>query len=245
MPLIYDQLVAWYPLLDPLEDHEDEAEAIAADLLAAGVPEGGDLLELGCGAGNNAYFLARHFRCTLTDLSAEMLALSRAKNPGCAHEIGDMRTLRLGRSFDAVVVHDALCYMLTEADLAAMVATAYEHLRPGGVASFAPDCLRETFQEWTEESHERDGVRTLRALAWTWDPDPADTRYSVEYAYLMREGGAVRVVHDHHEEGIFPAETWERVLRAAGFEVRRTPREAEALEGTGYCGFGFLGIKSA
>jgi hypothetical protein len=29
---------------------------------------------------------------------------------------GDMRTTRLGRQFDAVFVHDAVCYMTTEAD---------------------------------------------------------------------------------------------------------------------------------
>lgn len=243
MPLIYDSLVSWYPLLDPLADHEDEAEGIAADLMAAGVPAGGELLELGCGAGNNAHFLSRHFRCTLTDLSPQMLELSRAKNPGCTHVLGDMCTLRLGRVFDAVVVHDALCYLLTEAELLAMVTTAFVHLRPGGVAHFAPDCVTESFCEWTEEHDEDDGTRTMRTLAWTWDPDPSDTRYAVEYAYLMRENGVVRLVHDHHDEGLFSVATWERVLRAAGFEVRRVARDAEGIEGTGYCSFGFVGVK--
>ncbi len=243
MPVIYDELVSWYHLLDPLEDHEEEAEAMAAALRAAGVAEGAELLELGCGAGNNAHFLADHFRCTLTDLSPAMLALSRARNPGCTQALGDMRSLRLASHFDAVVVHDALCYLLTEDDLAAMVTTAFVHLRPGGVALFAPDCVRETFREWAETSDEEDGERTLRTLAWAWDPDPADTRYVVDYAYMMREQGRVRVVHDRHDEGLFTVETWNRVLRAAGFEVRQTPREGEGLEGTGYCDFGFLGIK--
>ena len=243
MPVIYDALSSWYPLLDPLADHEEEAADIAEALLAAGVPEGGALLELGCGAGNNAHFLSRRFRCTLTDLSPQMLERSRAQNPGCTHVLGDMRTLRLEGRFDAVVVHDALCYLLTEADLLAMMTTAFVHLKPGGMAHFAPDCVRETFCEWTEEHEADDGARTMRTLSWAWDPDPTDTRYAVEYAYLMREDGVVRVVHDHHEEGLFPTETWERLLREAGFESRRLPREAEGIEGTGYCAFGFLGIK--
>ncbi len=245
MPLIYDALADWYPLLDPLDDHEDEALGIAADLRAAGVPAGGRLLELGSGAGNNAYWLSRHFDCTLTDLSPRMLDLSRARNPGCAHAQGDMRSLRLGRTFDAVLVHDALCYLLTEADLAAMLETAFAHLRPGGVLHVSPDCVAESFREWTEEHEASEGGRTLRSLAWTWDPDPTDTRYAVEYAYLLREHGGVRVVHDHHEEGLFPTATWERILRGAGFEVRRIARDAEGLEGTGYCTFGFLGLRPA
>jgi trans-aconitate methyltransferase len=54
---------------------------------------------------------------TLVDLSEEMLVVSRRLNPECEHLLGDMRTLRLGRSFDAVFVHDAIDYMTTEADL--------------------------------------------------------------------------------------------------------------------------------
>ena len=54
-----------------------------------------------------------------------------------------MRTVRLGRTFDAVLVHDAIDYMTTEADLRAAVETAYAHCRPG-VALFVPDDIAET-----------------------------------------------------------------------------------------------------
>ena len=52
----------------------------------------------------------QRFTCTLSDLSPQMLSLSRTLNPGCEHVLGDMRTLRLGRTFDAVFVHDAVMY---------------------------------------------------------------------------------------------------------------------------------------
>ena len=41
---------------------------------------------------------------TLVDLSDGMLAVSRQLNPECEHHLGDMRTVRLGRTFDAVWV---------------------------------------------------------------------------------------------------------------------------------------------
>ena len=38
---------------------------------------------------------------------------------------------------------------------------------------------------------------------------------------MLREAdGSVRLVHDRHEEGLFPRETWLRLLREAGFEAR-------------------------
>ena len=57
-----------------------------------------------------------------------------------------MRTVRLGRAFDAVLVHDAVDYMTTEAELGQVIETAFVHCRPGGIAVFVPDHVAETFQ---------------------------------------------------------------------------------------------------
>ncbi|MDQ3348688.1 MAG: class I SAM-dependent methyltransferase, partial [Acidobacteriota bacterium] len=121
---IYGELAArWYRLLDPLEDHFDEAACYEAALLR-GAPDGAlTLLELGSGAGNNASYLKRRFACTLADRSPQMLGISRATNPECEHVKGDMRSLRLGRTFDAVFVHDAVMYITTEEDLHAVAET--------------------------------------------------------------------------------------------------------------------------
>ena len=97
------------------------------------------VLELGSGGGNNASHLKARFDMVLVEPSAGMRAVSRALNPECEHIDGDMRTVRLGRQFDAVFVHDAVCYMTTESDLRLAIETAFVHCRPGGVALFAPD----------------------------------------------------------------------------------------------------------
>ena len=75
------------------------------------------LLELGVGGGHNLSHLIAEFDCTAVDLSPDMLALSKGLNPGVEHHVGDMRNIRLGKIFDAVLVHDAASYLLTEQDL--------------------------------------------------------------------------------------------------------------------------------
>jgi SAM-dependent methyltransferase len=177
------------------------------------------LLELGSGAGHNAFHLKNRFRCTLTDVSEEMLSLSRTLNPECEHVAGDMRTLALGRTFDVVLVHDAVTYMLSEADLAAAARTAFAHTRPGGAAIVATDHLRETFRESAEMGSGEDDTRSLRYLEWTWDPDPSDDTYTVDYAFLLREGTSVQAFHDRHVEGFFSRATWPRVLGSVGYRV--------------------------
>ena len=97
------------------------------------------VLELGSGGGNNASHLKQHFALTLVDRSEQMLGVSSGPNPECEHIEGDMRTVRLDRTFDGVFVHDALAYIVTEPDLEAVFETAFVHCRPGGSAIFVPD----------------------------------------------------------------------------------------------------------
>lgn len=110
-PKLYQELAAWWPLLSAPADYADEAAFVRQTLIAACEKPPRTLLELGSGGGNNASHLKAHFLMTLVDLSAEILAVSRDLNPECEHIAGDMRTVRLGRRFDAVFIHDAIMYM--------------------------------------------------------------------------------------------------------------------------------------
>lgn len=233
---LYDELAEWWPLVgDPAAEYAVEA-GIYADLLAEACDRPIEsLLELGSGGGNNALHMKRRFpRLLLTDVSDGMLAVSRALNPECEHRPGDMRTLRLGRVFDAVFVHDAVCYVTTEADLRRVAQTAWVHCRPGGAVLFAPDHVRENFPGAStddggcDETPLRGGAaacaRGLRFLEWTRDPDPGATHYLVDYAFLLRErDGSARVVHDRHVRGLFPRRRWLDLLAEVGFAARSVP----------------------
>lgn len=227
IPRLYDDLASWYRMVDPLADHEDEGAWLRDAFERAIVPPAATLLELGAGAGNNAFYLSRRFACTLTDRSPRMLALSREVNPGSEHCEGDMRTLRLGRTFDAVLVHDAVMYLTSAGDLAAAARTAFEHTRPGGAAIFAPDCTRETFREWSAPFAAASEGRALRGFEWTWDPDPADDTFVTDMGLALREAGEMHVVHDRHVEGLFGEATWRRALAAPGFGVERMDGPAD------------------
>jgi SAM-dependent methyltransferase len=228
-PLLYAGLAPWFHLLTAPEDYREEAK-YALGYLAdeIGAPPT-TILELGSGGGNNASHMKAHAALTLTDLSEDMLALSRTLNPECEHLHGDMRTVRLdGRTFDAVFVHDAISYLTTEEDLRAAFVTARVHLRPGGAALFQPDLLRESYADATDHGG-HDGKagdpRSLRYLQWRYDPDPADTWYVDEFAYLLRDGeGPSRVASDVHRLGVFPRATWLELLADVGFvDVRSVP----------------------
>lgn len=227
---LYTDLVPWYHLLDPHEDHAEEAAAYGAALAKPRSGQAVTLLDLGSGAGHNAVHLKDRFQCTLVDLSADMLGLSRALNPQCEHVEGDMRTVRLGRQFDAVLVHDAIMYMTTEADLRAALETAFVHTRPGGVAVVAPDCFKETFEESTELYERSVDERAMRCLCWVWDPDPGDSTFVSDYSFLLRQGTEMQAIHDRHVEGLFSRQTWMRLFAEVGFEVETMQRPIDEDE---------------
>lgn len=221
LPKMYDDLANWWPLLSTPADYAEEAAFFHQILRNAGPYPLQTLLELGSGGGNNASHLKAHYQMTLVDPAPGMLAVSQALNPECEHIRDDMRAVRLDRQFDAVFIHDAIMYMTTEADLRAALATAYVHCRPGGVALFVPDYVRETFSPSTEHGGHDGEQRALRYLAWSYDPDEQDTTYVTDYVYLLREGtDQVRVEYDRHIEGLFARAEWLKWLEETGFETR-------------------------
>jgi SAM-dependent methyltransferase len=217
---LYGDLAEWWPLISPVEDYEEEA-AFAAEMLATARIPVRSVLELGSGGGHNAFFLKARYEMTLVDLSPAMLAVSTELNPECEHIVGDMRDVRLGRTFDAVFIHDAIDYMTDERDLCAAMATASAHCRPGGVALVLPDHTVESFVPGTDHGGSDGAGRGIRYLEWTRGPDPGDSVVETDYVFLIRlAGGHVRVVHERHQTGLFAEAVWLDALRRAGFTPR-------------------------
>lgn len=224
LPRLYDEFASWFHLLTPPAEYAAEAEYYRQILNEASASPPRTLLELGSGGGNMASHYKAWFQSTLVDPSPGMLALSRTINPECEHLQGDMRTVRLGRTFDAVFVHDAVCYMITIEDLQQAIVTAFVHCRPGGIAIFVPDYVRESFSPGTDHGGEDGDGRALRYLEWTTDPDPTDTIYQVDYAYLFHASGQpVASAYDQHIEGLFSKADWLRLFEVAGFRATAQP----------------------
>ncbi len=80
-PRLYGELAEWFHLLTAPEDYKEEAEFYRQVMVETADGPVLDVLELGSGGGNNASHLKANFKMTLTDLSEEMLAMSRGLNP--------------------------------------------------------------------------------------------------------------------------------------------------------------------
>lgn len=236
---MYDEFAHLWPLISAPEDYAREA-AFWRDVLRAKLGPGAhEILELGVGGGSNLSHLTGEFRATAVDRSEKMLAQCGRLNPDVALHVGDMRTVRLGRTFRAVLIHDAISYLLTEDDLRQTFATAAAHLDPGGVFVTAPDHYRETFRPpFVNHGTNSDGATEFTLIEYQYDPDPSDTMVEAVMFYLIRTSQGLQVEQDRHRLGLFSLATWLHLIRDAGFAVEKWPypvhddgREAYLLVG--------------
>jgi SAM-dependent methyltransferase len=242
---LYNDLAHLWPVVSPPEEYAVEA-ALWLDIIRRHHSESGGqpgqkprLLELGCGGGHLLSHLTQHVDAEAVDIAPKMLETSRRLNPLTLHHLGDMRTVRLDRSFDIVAIHDAVNYMLTEDDLKAAIATAALHLVPGGLLIMAPDCLRETFSgprviDWTRQN----GNQDVTFIEYVADPDPNDTVIESVFIFIINRDGKISVEQDRHTSGLFYKQTWLDLLDESGFDAKY--QETEAYEG-GIGGHLFVG----
>jgi SAM-dependent methyltransferase len=224
MDRLYGDLAYLWPLVSPPEDYAAEARCWRDVLRRKLGPGRHSILELGVGGGHNLSHLTADFEATAVDLSPDMLGLSKRLNPGVEHLVGDMRTVRLGRKFKAVFIHDAISYMRTEADLRATFDTAAVHLEAGGVFITSPDRFRESFHDPCVDSSTRsDGRTELTFIEYTHDPDPADTTVETIMFYLIRTDGRLQIELDRHITGLFSRRRWLDLMEQAGFQVEQCP----------------------
>jgi SAM-dependent methyltransferase len=141
---VFGVYAKYYDLLYRDKDYAGEA-AYVHSLIQREFPGARSVLELGSGTGKHAVKLAdRGYEISGVDRSPEMVdsARARAVEPGhgrVAFSQGDIRTVRLGRTFDVVIsLFHVMSYQTTNEDLAAAMATAAAHLEPGGGLIF--DC---------------------------------------------------------------------------------------------------------
>jgi SAM-dependent methyltransferase len=178
---VFSSYALYYNLLYQDKDYAAESAfvlgriGVYADILGKGEGQCGFLLDLGCGTGGHAREFSRlGFAVTGVDLSQSMLdigkaAISRLLPPlARAPELllGDARAVRLGRRFSvAVSLFHVMSYQTSEEDARAVLATAREHLLPGGLFLFdfwyGPGVLRDLPAE-RERLLENDQIRVLR-----------------------------------------------------------------------------------
>ena len=240
-PRLYYDLAYLWPILDPPEDFMEEASfwrQILSQRLGPGMH---NVLELGVGGGHLLSHLAEGLEATAVDISPEMIALSRKLNPYVKHIVGDMRSVRLGQKFKAVLIHDAVSYLLSEKDILDTLETAVAHLEGDGLVIMAPDWYRETFHG----TYETDRVSTKNGKSIfleqrVTDVDSRDNLIETSFKLTFEEKGKQETIEDIHITGLFSLETWLNLMEQMNFDAEALPYPVYDDDDPGYLLVGSL-----
>jgi len=232
---LYDELAWLWPIWGSADEYADYCSHVIRLMCEHSQIPVRSLLNIGCGGGKNVLNLKEHYDVTGLDLSPRMLALARELNPECDFVQGDMRAFSLDRTFDAVLMDDAISYMATAADLRSAFVAAWEHLNPGGVMVAGPDDTKETFVQNRTAATQCIGLETpvnveVVFVENDYDPDPTDDSYEGTMLYLIREDGRLRVETDRHILGLFSLDAWRTVLTGVGFTIHQETYVEDARE---------------
>lgn len=179
------------------------------------------LLHLGSGAGGHDWIFKRHFTVTGVDISLGMLNKARIAHPDIEYLEGDMRTLRLNRQFDAVVIPDSIDYMASLDDLRQAIQTAVAHLKTGGVLLVVAK-TEETFQNNNfAYTGDKDGVHVTLFENNYINPLLSNT-YEATFVYLIRQQGELTIHTDRQVLGLFSQATWEKLFNDAELTMQKT-----------------------
>jgi len=220
----YSELAWTETIIASPEEYIKETEQFSKIIKEHSTVKPKTLLHLGCGAGGNDYTFKKHFEVTGVDISEGMLEIARSYNPEVRYLYGDMRTIKLGKCFDAVAIPDSIGYMTTVKDLRSAIITAYHHLKSGGVLLIVANIA----EQFTQNNFVYTGSKgdiEITVFENNYIPDPAGTTYEATLIYLIRRKGKLEIHTECHIIGLFKLDTWLDLLKEAGFEVKQAKIE--------------------
>jgi SAM-dependent methyltransferase len=207
-----------------------------------------DVLDVACGTFSiDIGLVKRGYRVVGRDLSKDMIRVARrnAREAGIGADIAaaDMRTLRLGRSFDALAcLGTAFNYLASPADIRRGLGAFRRHLRQGGLLVLDTT----NFEPWIDapmnvraeiDHRAKDGTRL--AIFTFNGQDRSRSLHFARFITAVQRGRAIDLAFDEAPLRIWtkerlaaalrqrrfqPVEWWGDLRRTVAYDRRRSPR---------------------
>lgn len=213
---VFGNYAKYYDVLYHNKDYLTETNFVLERLRQNGFKDGGRVLDLGVGSGRHAEHIVRTGAAVHgVDFSEGMLRLAEERRRGMApaHAAalslthGDVRSVRIKNSFDAVIsLFHVLSYQTSDADIVAMLKTVHAHLPTKGLALcdfwWGPAVEREP-PVARERIAESENIVVKRRTRPVWRHDRHVVEVNFDLEARSQDGKLLRSVQETHSMRYF------------------------------------------
>ena len=231
---MFSHTARYYDNIYSFKDYRAEAQLLTG-IIDRYLRSGGKLLlDVACGTGCHLEQLKSRFETQGLDISPELLALARRRNPDVPFHQGDMADFRLQQRFDVITcLFSSIGYVKTLDKLGQAVDCMASHLLPGGLLVvepwFAPG-------EWQSGTVHATFVDQPELKIARMNISLAEGRLSYcDFHYLIGTPQGIEHCVERHELGLFETHEMTSAMEAAALEVTYDP---DGLTGRGL----FIGL---
>ncbi len=223
---MYDKSARIYDLLyvgSGIKDYPAEAAELHRIIQDAS-PAAQTLLDVACGTGAHLVEMLRWYAVEGVDLSPAMLAVARTRLPGIPLREGDMRTLDLGETFDAVTcLFSSIGYMTDPGQLHTAIARLAAHVAPGGVLILdgwiRPGQWRDNYRPESPDVASDDDVTVVRLSYSRRDGSITE----MEMHHLVQTNDGIDYFMEPHRLRLTETDEYVSAVADAGLEARVMP----------------------
>jgi SAM-dependent methyltransferase len=222
---LYGKVAKIYDLLytgTGIKDYPAESEAIHVIVQEAS-PGARTLLDVACGTGAHLEILRRWYEVEGIDLSPEMLEVARARLRDVPLHVADMRTLDLGRTFDAVTcLFSAIGYVTDPAEMRSTIQRLANHVAPGGVLIVdgwvRPEDWGDTYRGGPDVASDEETMVVRLSFSRR-----NGSITEMDLHHLVRDAGGIDHFVEQHRLALVPTADYVAAFEAAGLKARVVP----------------------
>jgi SAM-dependent methyltransferase len=178
------------------------------------------LLDVACGTGAHLAELRQWYQVEGADLSPAMLAVASERLAGVPLHEANMRTLDLGRSFDAVIcLFSSIGYVTDPGEMRSAVARLAAHVAPGGILILdgwvRPDDWRGSFRPEPDIAQD-DQTLVVRLAFIRRDGNITD----MDMHHMVQTAEGIDYFVENHRLALTPTEDYVSAVETAGLVAR-------------------------
>ncbi len=222
---MYSKVARIYDLLytgTGIKDYPAESEGLHAIIQDAS-PGARTLLDVACGTGAHLEIFRRWYDVEGVDLSPEMLEVARARLDEVPLHVADMRTLDLGRTFDAVTcLFSAIGYVTDPAEMRSTIRRLADHVAPGGVL-IVDGWVRP--EDWGDDYRGGPDVASddeTMVVRLTFSRRTGSIT-EIDLHHLVRDADGIEHFVEHHSLALVPTAEYVAAFESAGLRARVVP----------------------